>query len=302
MTVAMFNEDLIRDLARQRVVLFLGAGVSSSAEIGGDHAFKGWPDFLSSAALSRPEPLKTQVNKLICARDYLLACELLQVDYGDAWGDIVTEEYGRAATPSHLHEKLISLGQRIIITTNFDKLIESAWTASIKPGDRYFKTITRVDSSIFKILKDHDTPYVIKIHGSIDDTSSLVFSRSEYIRHAFGNENYSLFIDSLLLNYTFLYVGFSMDDPAILSLMELYALRYPGARPHYIVSGDDVPENIREIHKKLRKLIAIPYSKAGNHAELPLVIERLSLAVKDKRREFVANELSASLSEVGNLV
>ncbi|MDH8045799.1 SIR2 family protein, partial [Klebsiella pneumoniae] len=74
------------------------------------------------------------------------------------------------------------------------------------------------------------TSYIIKIHGSIDDVSNIVFSRSQYIRLAFGNENYSLFLDSLLLNYTFLFVGFSMDDPAITSLMELYAYRYPRSR------------------------------------------------------------------------
>ncbi|WP_227646137.1 SIR2 family protein, partial [Klebsiella pneumoniae] len=88
----------------------------------------------------------------------------------------------------------------------------------------------------------------------------MVFSRSQYIRLAFGNENYSLFLDSLLLNYTFLFVGFSMDDPAITSLMELYAYRYPRSRPHYIITSSNIPQNIREIHRRLRKLIVIPYN------------------------------------------
>ncbi|EPB2229191.1 SIR2 family protein, partial [Klebsiella quasipneumoniae] len=241
--MAIYNEDLINDLAQRKVVLFLGAGVSSSVNLDADNRFKGWPTFLEDASKDREPSLKKQIKKLLSSKDYLLACELLQADYGESWERKITEEYGRAAQPSSLHRALISLGQRIILTTNFDKLIESAWTSSLADGDRHFKVISKVDNDIFKVLKEHDTSYIIKIHGSIDDVSNIVFSRSQYIRLAFGNENYSLFLDSLLLNYTFLFVGFSMDDPAITSLMELYAYRYPRSRPHYIITSSNIPQN-----------------------------------------------------------
>jgi len=222
----------------------------------------------------------------------LLACELLQADYGDAWERKVTEEYGRAAQPSILHKALISLRQRIILTTNFDKLVESAWASSLADGERHFKVISKVDNDIFKVLKEHDSSYIIKIHGSIDDVSNIVFSRSQYIRLAFGNENYSLFLDSLLLNYTFLFVGFSMDDPAITSLMELYAYKYPKSRPHYIITNNKIPQNIRDIHRSLRKLIVIPYDPKNNHEQLPLLIEdmvqKVDLKVKANIAELLA--------------
>ncbi|WP_227135849.1 SIR2 family protein [Kosakonia radicincitans] len=290
----IYSDDLISDLAQQKVVLFLGAGVSSSVNLEEKDRFKGWPAFLESAAKDRDESLKAQVTTLLQAKDYLLACELLQADYGEEWERKVTEEYGRAAKPSSLHNALIALNQRIILTTNFDKLIESAWDASLSAGDRYFKLITKVDNDIFRVLREHDSSYIIKIHGSIDDVSNIVFSRSQYIRLAFGNENYSSFLDSLLLNYTFLFVGFSMDDPAITSLMELYAFRYPKSRPHYIITSSTIPENIKAIHRKLRKLIVIPYNPKNDHSELPLLIKEMVHKVDMKVKENIANLLKKS--------
>ncbi|WP_350313749.1 SIR2 family protein [Dickeya fangzhongdai] len=177
----IYNEDLINDLSQQKVVLFLGSGVSSSVNLDAVNRFKGWPDFLEDAAKDRNNTLKRQIKNLLKAKDYLLACELLQADYGDTWEIKVTEEYGRAAQPSVLHKALISLRQRIILTTNFDKLVESAWASSLADGERHFKVISKVDNDIFKVLKEHDTSYIIKIHGSIDDVSNIVFSRSQYI-------------------------------------------------------------------------------------------------------------------------
>jgi NAD-dependent SIR2 family protein deacetylase len=191
----MFNNDLLRDLAEDRVALFLGAGVSASAEIAGNPAFKGWPDFLQVAAQHCETDLKHQVLSLINGKDYLLACQLLQDVYADEWQELVTSEYRKAAEPSRLHRSLMSLKERIVITTNFDKLIEAAWTQCLKSGSRNFKVLSTIDRTVFRILKDFETPYLVKIHGSVDDASSLVFSRSEYIRMAFGNENYAAFLD-----------------------------------------------------------------------------------------------------------
>ncbi len=289
----MFNNDLLRDLAEYRVVLFLGAGVSASAQIAGSPAFKGWSDFLRDAAQNCDADLKDQVLSLIDAKDYLLACQLLQDSYADEWQELLTAEYGKAAEPSRLLKSLMSLKQRIVITTNFDKLIEAAWTQYLKSGSRNFKVLSTIDRNVFRALKDFETPYLIKIHGSVDNASSLVFSRSEYIRMAFGNENYATVLDSILLNYTILFVGFSMDDPAISSLMELYALNYPDARPHYIVIPEGSPENITEINKKLRKLSAIKYDSSDRHSRLTDLIDKLAKDANDKRREIIAGRLAS---------
>lgn len=95
-----------------------------------------------------------------------------------------------------------------------------------------------------------------------------------------------------------------MDDPAITSLMELYALRYPKARPHYIISPQDTPENIIEINRKLRKLSVIQYdNSSGDHSNLaPLVIE-MGKQATEKQRQIISDamaELDAAVTSQPN--
>lgn len=290
-----FNADLVDDLARQRVVLFLGAGVTASAVTRSGGRMKGWEAFLR-ACLSEVGPeLKAQIEYLLDRKDFLLACELLQSSIGDRWPNLVRTEFNQMAEPSPLHAALISLAQRIILTTNFDKLIDTCWESKIGAGTHLPVVLNSIEPTIFNLLKDHSNKYLVKIHGSVDNTETLIFSRSEYIRLAFGNIVYSSFLEMLLLNYTFLFVGFSMEDPAIYSLMELYALRYPKARPHYLFAPKGVPDNILEINLRLRKLKIMQYDPSDGHAALPTLVNELAEAAQKRRRELLAYDAARSI-------
>lgn len=289
----MLNADLLDDLAREKVVLFLGAGVSASAKTATGGKIADWNGFLASLCAEVGEPTASQVKALILAKDYLLAGEILQNALGESWEGQIVEQFGQKATPSALHGALISLGQRIILTTNFDKLLEAALEQMDVGATHYPTVISKIEDDVFRALKDHSRRYIIKIHGTVDDPSSRVLSRSEYIRLAFGNSYYSGFLENLLLNYTFLFVGFSMDDPAIMSLMEMYSLRYPKARPHYIFAPGPIPENIVEINKRLRKLISLIYDPADNHKALPGLISNIATASDARRREIYAEHKAA---------
>lgn len=284
----MLNADLLDDLAREKAVLFLGAGVSASARTSTGGKIADWNGFLAALCNDLSEPVADQVKALIAAKDYLLAGEILQSTLAEAWESKIIEHFGQKATPSPLHEALIALGQRIILTTNFDKLLEVAFEKMDAKDTHYPTVIAKMEDSVFRALKDHSRKYIIKIHGTVDDPSSRILSRSEYIRLAFGNSYYSGFLENLLLNYTFLFAGFSMDDPAIMSLMEMYSLRYPKARPHYIFAPSPIPQNIIEINKRLRKLIFIVYDPADNHAALPALVNEFAAASDARRREIFA--------------
>ncbi|WP_160010590.1 SIR2 family protein [Rhizobium sp. 18055] len=285
----MFNIDLVDDLARQKVVLFLGAGVSSSALTRAGQRMKGWHTFLRDACDGIESAVAVDINKMIDERDYLLACEMLQGIHADNWPRLIMAEYGQAAEPSQLHKALISLDQRIVLTTNFDKLLEAAWENKFGTSTHYPIVLTGIPDRAFSALKDYSRRYIIKIHGSTDDADNVVFSRSQYIKSAFANPIYTDFIDSLLLNYTFLFVGFSMDDPAIISLMEEYSFKYGKSRSHYIFVPEGKSEKVMEINKRLRKLVSITYYSGGDHAKLPALITELSTQMAKRRNEIYAS-------------
>lgn len=289
-----FNADLVDDFARRKGVLFLGAGVSASSNPrDGGTAIPTWSAFLASATQQlKSSQLKRTVTGFIQAKDFLFAAEILKEEMGKSWDALLTREFGRAADASSLHSALLDLNQRIIITTNFDKILDAA-LMNRGAVVNYPIAVSKIDASVFRILRD-DRDYIIKVHGTIDDIATLIFTKSEYIERAYGNWAYSEFLTALLLTHTFLFVGFSMSDPAVSLAVELYAHRYRDGRPHYIVLPEPVPESVKNISKKVRKLYAITYDPKNKHKALPRLIEKLCEEVQFRTKELASAAVSGS--------
>ena len=122
-----FNADLVNDIANRRVVVFVGAGASKWAKTNDEQGFKDWFGFLEYASKSASPKIQKLVKERLEAKDFLIASELLKTSLAERWTGILEAEYQKAAETSRLHKAIISLNQRIIVTTNFDKLIENSW-------------------------------------------------------------------------------------------------------------------------------------------------------------------------------
>lgn len=289
-----FNIDLLTDLACGRGALFLGAGVSSSAVTAAGRRIKGWGDFLASKLQDiEGEEDRALASEMLAKKDYLLACEVIRDCLGDRWEDAVSDEFQQAGAYSELHKALLSLKQRIIITTNFDKYLEAS-IGSIEGIEFFPKVYNGLKDDIFKIFRD-DKQYIVKLHGTVDEPDTLIFAKSDYHGKAYGSWVYRDFIDVMLLTHTMVFVGFSMDDPAISLLVEMYSNKYKGCRPHYIFLGGGVGERMKSISRRLRKLSIIDYNKQNNHEELLLMVKSLAEQVEDRRREMAA-DLTVKLS------
>lgn len=283
-----FNADLVDDVARRKTVLFIGAGASMWAKPRSGGSFKNWSDFLSHAC-TKVGDLSTRrlINSCIKRSDFLIASELLKNELGEEWRRILSAEFQQAADISRLHRALIALDQRIVVTTNFDKLIETAW-ASIT-NDRHPSVISKVDQKAFRLFRD-DEPYLIKLHGSIDEPDGIVFDKTSYQRTAFANQFYRDLIGTLLLTHTFIFVGFSMEDPAISLVVESHAYKYSDTRPHYIFTSGSPNQRLDELSKTLRKLFVLRYSEKNQHAALAESIEALGREAQERRRLSLISE------------
>lgn len=280
-----FNADLVNDIARQKVVIFVGAGASKWAKPHNGNDFKDWPGFLKHAALKTTGRIKELVNERIESKDYLIASELLKANLADQWASLLASEFQQAADTSALHKAIISLDQKIVVTTNFDKLLENAWNES-RPA-HYPRVISKIDQHAFKLFRDEEN-YLIKIHGTIDEPEDIVFDKTSYQRAAFSNRFYQDLISTLLLTHTFLFIGFSMDDPAVALLVESHAYRYSETRPHYAFFSGKPQQEIDNLSKSIRKLFILRYSEKNNHKELATRIESLSKAGAQRRKEIIS--------------
>ena len=280
--MAAFNVDLLDDLARRKVVLFVGAGASRAATPRNGGSFKGWAEFLDDACSRVTDgKIKRIISARIKNKDFLIASELLKENLADQWTGLLSTEFQQAADTSRLHKAIINLGQRIIVTTNFDKLIENAWS-ECSPA-RYPNVVSDVDNKVFRLFRNDD-PYIIKLHGTIDAPEKIIFDKTSYQRDAFANQFYRDLIGTLLLTHTFLFVGFSMDDPAISSILESHAFKFFDSRPHYIfTSGKDEPL-VDELSRKVRKLFVMKYSSKNNHIALVESLEALAKEAEERKR------------------
>lgn len=281
----LFNDDLVSDLANRRVVIFIGAGASKWAKPNNGAAFKTWTEFLENASKHTAFNIQKLVKERLKAKDFLIASELLKKSLTEKWPSILEAEFQQAADTSKLHKAIISLGQRIIVTTNFDKLIENAWNKG--NITRYPNVISNIDQQVFKLFRN-DESYLIKIHGTIDDSKNIVFDKTSFQRKAFSNRFYQDLIETLLLTHTFLFIGFSMDDPAVSLLVESHAYRYSDTRPHYAFVPGKAQPDIDNLLRSIRKLFVLRYSSDNNHIALAEQIEYLAELGAKRKRELAA--------------
>jgi hypothetical protein len=293
----MFNADLIEDLAIKRVVLFIGSGVSASGVTRCGSRIRQWHSFLDYASSQLGDEERHQlVKSYLKEKNYLFAAEVIKNSLSNTdWAQLIQDEFGQIADPSDLHRAIVSLDQRIIVTTNFDKLLENAWADPLVRVTHFPQVITRLDTSAFKILRESGS-YLVKLHGTVDDPESIVFTQSDYTKHAYINWAYSSFIETLLTTYTVLFIGFSMNDPALSRLVEMHAQRYPLCRPHYIFTAAPMHDTVKEINRSLRRLYVMEYSSENHHSELIDHIRELGRQSQAKRRENVAST-SKEISE-----
>lgn len=119
---------LVNCIARNRSVLFLGAGLSkNSIDDNGNHP-KDWKGFLECGIETIENPsVKNIIKKEIKKDNYLLACELLKKELGENdFIELLKDEFERPRFhEADIHKDIFKLNQRIVITPNFDKIYDS---------------------------------------------------------------------------------------------------------------------------------------------------------------------------------
>lgn len=284
MSSIQFTPDLLDDFIRGRVAIFLGAGVSAGVNTRTGMPIKTWANFLNATADAAPDKSVTaEVKDLVSQGDYLFACEILKEHLNDQWESILKDEFEKIGSPSRLQESIIKLGARVTITTNFDLFFESHWERFNPEATHHLQVKNGVSPECFSIFRD-DKPYLIKLHGSINQTESMIFSLSDYAAKAHANWQYSSFMETLLCTHTVIFIGFSMKDAAITNLLEIYAQRYPRNRPHYALMPDFNSERKIRIMKNYRKLFIIPYQSKNDHRQLTAHIDTLQKQINERRR------------------
>lgn len=134
-------------------------------------------------------------------------------------------------TPSH--DELVSLDLPILITTNYDDLIERAYI-------HHRRALTVSSTANDFISHQHPTPesHLVKIHGTIDRPTTVVLTRQDYARARIERKRIYDHLKFDIERSTYLFVGFSLSDPNVNILLDDARLETGGALPPaYTVLG-----------------------------------------------------------------
>jgi hypothetical protein len=232
-------EQLKKVLAQEDTVLFLGSGISIWSGL------PTWPGLIEELAVfiqnsgTDPSPIRAEARRgdLLQAASYGFD-KLTQPQIGRFMQQAC--RYGMAK-PHEIHRKLLSLGPRCFITTNYDNLLEEAlriW----QPARFYRPPITnRHLTELSEVVHARAVDFVFKPHGDAADAESIILTREQYRQLLPDGERHAALesVKTLLVSRPVVYFGFGLRDPDFIYMRDLLSNTYRGGvRDHYAVMAD----------------------------------------------------------------
>lgn len=278
-------EDLVKDIAARRSVLFLGAGVSkNSCNAKGEHPMD-WKEFLRYlASLVQAEEQRKEIQLCVDDADLLTACELARKYLKpDRFKTALLKEFAdKAFQPADIHDHLARVDSRFVLTTNFDRLYEIR-ANQIQDGTVLVKTY--YDSDVADVFR-RSQRVVLKVHGTIDSPDKTIFTRSQYALARRNHAHFYQMLRGLFVTHTHVFLGASLRDPDIQILLEDHAYHFEGSRPHYIVMPrDSARAGTLSVMEETMNLRALLYDPADNHSELAQSVAALVPRVEAARED-----------------
>lgn len=274
---------IIRDIARRRSVLFLGAGISRNSVGLGQQRPPTWEEFLRKA-LEQVQGDKAHIEQLLIEKDYLTSCEIIVGKLGiHNFNEIAVESFLRPRFDKHnIHESIFKLDSSIVATPNVDKIYD---TYSNQESRGTILVKNYYDEDLADKIRSHDR-IIIKVHGTIEYPSKMIFTRKQYTNARYEYAAFYQILNALVLTHTFIFLGCGFSDPDIRLLLENYAFIYPNCRPHYMITpSDNINSDMIRTIKENSNLELITYDSSNNHIELVSALSNLVEQVEIERSE-----------------
>ena len=273
-------------LKQSDTVLFIGSGISTWSGL------PSWADaveelarFLEEAGVD-PDFVRAEAKKgdLIQAASYGLD-RMTKPQMGEFIRSLCR---CGTARPTEIHRKIVNLGPRYYITTNYDDLIEQSlrkWHEG-----RAFRTVTnRHLTETAEIAQTHASEYVFKPHGDASDVDSIIMSREQYRALLPQGDRHAALeaLRILLVSRPVVYLGFGLRDPDFIYLRDTILNTFKGGtRDHYAVMAD-VSEAERDYWRRQYGIHIVSYTtKPGSdgcrdHTDLLALLDGLREEVDD---------------------
>jgi hypothetical protein len=224
--------ELVEAVRAKRCILFVGSGLSAQVRRSNGMGLPTWAQFLGELldwAIARqvrfwgdPEDIRSMVAK----NDLLAAAQELQDRVGTpALGEFLAYVFrDRNVVPATAHRILPKLPFRAILTTNYDSLIEGAY--SMENGGMIPPVLTQEDLFFRPSPLRGSEFFIFKIHGHLDRPNSIVLGSRDYQDLLFRTPGYRQFLETLFATHAVLFLGFGGADPNLDNVLDRLASIY----------------------------------------------------------------------------
>lgn len=209
---------LLFNLKRQKLVPFLGAGASL-----GFNGAPGLPSGGKLAAMLAEECGYPGGDK----HDLPRVAQYYALTYGERrMREFVNEQLGLAdVKPGEVHNLLAGWPIKAVLTTNYDNLMERAFSKKDKdPAKAIYER--RGDQEQIKMPPSVHQPLVYKLHGSLEDIDSMVITEDNYIDFLIslieGNPKLPDAISGIFRSDSILFIGYGLKDWNIRVLLRYF--------------------------------------------------------------------------------
>ncbi|WP_326592131.1 SIR2 family protein [Streptomyces brevispora] len=153
--------------------------------------------------------------------------------------------------PTRVHHALAELPVPLIVTTNFDDLIEQTYRADQKP----YSTVTRaIDAGFWS----NDRTQIVKIHGDLAIPESIVITSGDYEGVTTDRPALVRLLGATLQTRTVLFVGYSVNDPDLRTLLtQLRQETGDHRRNLYSIQFDAPPLAVKDLERRGVRVINI---------------------------------------------
>lgn len=185
-------EKILEAKEKNQLVVFIGAGVSANSGL------PSWSELVTEFAK------KLGIDRSLNSEDYLRIPQYFFNERGQLeYNQVIEKVFSKQYVPNPLHDQILSLKPKHIITTNYDNLIEQ----SLEKHYLFYNNV----------FEDKDLPYAsdnrlfIKMHGDLVK-KNFVLKEDDYLNYSRNFRLIENYVESIFINHTVLFIGYSVQD------------------------------------------------------------------------------------------
>lgn len=223
--------DIKKASNEDRLVFFVGAGVSNNSGV------PTWGSLISALKDDLPDFAKKETDDLKLAQIYKTTYPTKFVDKVKA-----SLMHGKVV-PNPVHDALLNLRPTQIVTTNYDNLLEQAFSHRYEQ----FGTVC-CDADMPSVHNDH---LLVKMHGDFDK-GNIVLGEQDYYDYTRNFPLIRSYVLSLFATKVVVFIGFSFDDINLKYILRnLQVILQEKMQPVYLLTGADFGhEQIKYLEQK----------------------------------------------------